>query len=174
MKVQLPSSQVISALLLMQKLRSSVLAVFWSMAEGASAGAEAIWESGEFRDSKAAGESKLQRQQPKCRLSRRPRFLRLQRSLRRRFCRKSKVFWIQEAAAGVDFLDGHFVLGEGAGLVGTDDVDAADGFAGDHLFDQSVFAGHFDDVEGEGDGDDGGQAFRHGGHDEDDAGDEGF
>ena len=42
------------------------------------------------------------------------------------------------------------------------------------LFDQSVFAGHFDDVEGEGDGDDGGQAFRHGSHDEDDAGDEGF
>ena len=69
---------------------------------------------------------------------------------------------------------GHPVFGEGAGFVGTDDVDAADGFGSDEFFDERVLSGQFDDVDRQGDGDDGRQAFGHDGDDQDDAGDEGF
>ena len=146
------------------------------MAEGASAGAEAIWESGEFEGVQNSRKSEAAATATEVSASRAVLASFGCKKPPQAFCRKGKVFWIQEAAAGVDFLDGHFVLGEGAGFLSEQMMltQPMVSWQAINLFDQSVFAGHFDDVEGEGDGDDGGQAFRHGGHDEDDAGDEGF
>ena len=80
---------------------------------------------------------------------------------------------LQGAARRVVRLDhGHAVLGQCAGFVRADHVDAADGLARHHLLDQRVLLGHFDDVHREARGHDGRQAFGHGGHDQRYGGDE--
>ena len=82
--------------------------------------------------------------------------------------------FLDEPAARPYVDDGHAVFGKGARLIRTDDVDAADGFAGDHLFDERVLPRHARDVDGEGDGDDGRQTLRHRRDHQHDAGDERF
>ena len=59
--------------------------------------------------------------------------------------------------------DGHLVLGEGAGLIGADDLGAAEGLDGGHLADDGLATGHLGDAHGENDGHDGDQALGDGG-----------
>ncbi len=70
----------------------------------------------------------------------------------------------EKPAAGVEPLHGHLVLGQGAGLVGADHRGAAQGLDRREFADQRVAGDHAVHAQGQGDGDDRGQAFRYGGH----------
>ena len=59
-----------------------------------------------------------------------------------------------------DVRDGHVVGGEGARLVGADDVGAAQGLDGGQLAHHGVPLGHPHDAEGQGDGHHDGQALK--------------
>ena len=59
--------------------------------------------------------------------------------------------------------DGHLVLGESAGLVGADDLGAAESLDGGHLANDGLTLGHLGDTHGQDDGDDSDQALGDGG-----------
>ena len=69
---------------------------------------------------------------------------------------------------------GHAVFGQRARFIRTDDVDTADGLAGDHLFDERVLLCHFRYVDGQRDRHNGGKPLGHRRDHEDDALDEGI
>ena len=71
---------------------------------------------------------------------------------------------IDLVADDVEYDHGHAVLGEGAGLVGADDGDRAQGLHGRQLADERLAAQHPLRAQREGHGDDGGQALGDGGH----------
>ena len=75
-------------------------------------------------------------------------------------------------AVRIHVYDGHAVFCKGTRFIRTDHVDAADGFAGDHLFDERVLLCHLRYVDGQGDRHDGGKSLRHRRDHEDDALDE--
>ena len=75
-----------------------------------------------------------------------------------------QIVALQQSTIGVDLLRGHFVLGQGAGFVGTDDGHAAQTFHGLQILDDGVLTGHFLGAHGQNDGDDGGQGLGDGGH----------
>ena len=58
----------------------------------------------------------------------------------------------------------HLVLGQGAGLIGTDDLGAAQGFHGGQTADDGVALAHVGDADGQHHRDHGGQTFRDGRH----------
>ena len=59
--------------------------------------------------------------------------------------------------------DRHFILGEGAGFIGADDLGAAKGLHGGQPADDGIFLCHFRDPDREDNGDDRCQALRDGG-----------
>ena len=74
----------------------------------------------------------------------------------------------------VNLLHRHLIFRQCSRLVGADDIHAADGLAGDHLFDQRIFLRHLDDVKCQRNRHDGRQTFRHRRHDQDYTGDKGI
>ena len=78
------------------------------------------------------------------------------RTLRHRACEQGFV-------VPVMVHDGHFVLRESSGLVGTDNLRAAEGFDGGEPFDYGLFLRHFGHPHGKDDGDDGRKSFGNGG-----------
>ena len=75
-----------------------------------------------------------------------------------------RLIGTDHAAKGVEFLDGHPILGQGSGLIGTDHAHAAQALNRLQFADNRIFFGHLLGAEGQHDGHDGTERLGNGGH----------
>ncbi|MPN05820.1 hypothetical protein SDC9_153074 [bioreactor metagenome] len=77
---------------------------------------------------------------------------------------KVRVLHQNDFSGGIELLNGHFILGQGAGFVGADHRNASQSLHRLQFADDGILPGHGPGAEGEHNGNDGAQRLRNGRH----------